>query len=310
MNSYFEHQMMTISRFLLIAMIYCCISCSAQNKESASQVLVMNEAYSFFHSINSIDLEELDKRRINFKEEDFESLTTSISKKTLDSKIITLFHKYFTIDEINKLYQVILVHQEDYSNQVPNDIEKAENQVVLSEVLRKKRDSIYQLLYEEEFEVLQNFKRQLHILDSINYDPSKNEKSLDVTDRKIFNSPNGIYEATIYEENNQDQEAFINSILVKELPGVTFNNIDEVEVVPQAGTGLFYTINVLFNDEGKEQLHYLSENNLYKPLPIIVGKHIVMAPFINDIIAGGEVSVSGNITYAEARVLKSKLESE
>lgn len=62
-----------------------------------------------------------------------------------------------------------------------------------------------------------------------------------------------------------------------------------------------------FTPEGADKFEKLTENNVGKPLPILLDNQIVSAPVVQDKITGGQAQISGDFTLDEAKDLAIQL---
>ena len=296
-------QTKSISKLVLTFLLFNFMSCDAQNDIKNNKIIALNELIQIFYQLTDIDLEQLDQRKKTTGDDHFEKLKNSISKENLNKKTIQLFNQYFSDKEIDDLYLDTKKAAAQHQNRNLLDPEPNQFKSNLSPELKIKKDTIYPKLFDEGYTAFQNFKQQLYVLDSINYDitASKNKAR---ASHKEYNKPNGIYEALSFAEN-QNKEDYLNSITIKDLPGVplTYTNLKKLTITPQQGSGLFYSIQINFNNADSKALSVLSTNNIGKPLVIIIDKKIVMAPFLMSAIDNGELSISGNMSYNKARTM-------
>ncbi|QCE40977.1 SecDF P1 head subdomain-containing protein [Psychroserpens sp. NJDZ02] len=296
-------QTKSISKLVLTFLLFNFMSCDAQNDIKNNKIIALNELIQIFYQLTDIDLEQLDQRKKTTGDDHFEKLKNSISKENLNTKTIQLFNQYFSDKEIDDLYLDTKKAAAQHQNRNLLDPEPNQFKSNLSSELKIKKDTIYPKLFDEGYTAFQNFKQQLYVLDSINYDitASKNKAR---ASHKAYNTPNGIYEALSFAEN-QNKEDYLKSITIKDLPGVplTYTNLKKLTITPQQGSGLFYSIQIIFNNEDSKALSVLSTNNIGKPLVIIIDKKIVMAPFLMSAIDNGELSISGNMSYNKARTM-------
>lgn len=293
---------MKLYRILILSIITTFISCNDQNEKNDSKIIELNENYGFFYELEEVDINELDKRVEVTGDKNYEELKKLVSKEALDAKAINFFNKNFSSSEIEAFYnESKRIDSIDQSHILDSSIpEKIESS--LSPELKKKVDSLFKKLGEEGNIIFQDFKHQVHVLDSINYNTLKNDTSREVNKKYEIHTANGIYETISFDYNYQDNNAFMNSIKVVDQPGVSFNNILEIYIEPSFGSSLYYIINVVFNEEGTQQLRKITAANVDKPLPIIVDNKIIMAPFVYSVIDEGRLHISGGqMDYVSAR---------
>jgi preprotein translocase subunit SecD len=66
----------------------------------------------------------------------------------------------------------------------------------------------------------------------------------------------------------------------------------EVESAPEVGLKM--------TESGKTKLEQITEQNLYKPIGILVNKQLISAPVVQEKITGGMLKISGITSVAEA----------
>lgn len=64
---------------------------------------------------------------------------------------------------------------------------------------------------------------------------------------------------------------------------------------------------IQFSDEGAQKFEKLTEENIGKPLPIILDEEVISAPIVQDKISGGSAQISGDFTLDEAKNLSIQL---
>lgn len=114
----------------------------------------------------------------------------------------------------------------------------------------------------------------------------------------------GFYETVNYDPSQENIY-----VQLKTSPGVSIDDILEVKKdysyiydIPE--------ISVTFNEIGKQKLLLLTRNNIKKPIAIVINKHIVSMPIVNEEIAGGRLTISGNYSEVEIDVMIEMLKSD
>jgi len=132
-----------------------------------------------------VALSELDKRVEITGDKSFEELKTSVSKEALDVKVITFFNNNFNSSEIEALYN----QAKNFDNR--NDVSIIDKSISettipqktipkISPELQEKKESLFRKLVEEGDEVFEDFKHQVYVLDSINYNSLKNDENREI----------------------------------------------------------------------------------------------------------------------------------
>src|SRR5690606_20744745 len=101
---------------------------------------------------------------------------------------------------------------------------------------------------------------------------------------------------------------FKNVVLAEE-PVVTKSDIEKAKTGFDDYIGR-PVINIELTEEGATKFEDLTEENIGKPIAIVIGKKVIMMPVVNEKIPGGRIQISGNFTLEEVKemvkVLKSK----
>lgn len=84
-------------------------------------------------------------------------------------------------------------------------------------------------------------------------------------------------------------------------PMLTSEHVASATVVTSQYGASQYGVLIELTDVGREILAQLTANNINKRLGIVVGREVLCAPTIMTPIQGGQVSITGNFTEAEAR---------
>lgn len=288
---------MKISKSLLSLLLLSLMSCNAQNEATNKKIIALNDFIQIFHWVNEIDIDHLEERKRHTGDKNYDKLKMSISKDRLNKKVIELFNNNFTSEEIDTLYSQAISSLEPEANQY---------QAVVSARLKKKRKRVYPKFFEEGYKALDNFKQQLYILDSINYNPQYTDTTVAL--QKTLNTINGLYETVSFDESKRNTKDFLNSITIRKHPVLTFDK-PKIKILPQQGTGLFYSIQITLNKGDTEKLYLSSLRNTDKPLAIVVDKKIIMAPFVRGPIEDGVLFIIGNISYDKAKTIANNIQN-
>ena len=92
-------------------------------------------------------------------------------------------------------------------------------------------------------------------------------------------------------------------LIITDLTGADLKSSD---VVFDQNTGKPVVL-IKFNDEGARKFEELTQNNLGKPLPILLDEDIVSAPVVQERISGGSAQISGEFSLQEAKNLSIQL---
>lgn len=105
--------------------------------------------------------------------------------------------------------------------------------------------------------------------------------------------PDGFY--PVVKANEKD---YSKTVLAPK-PSLSKKDIASVKVIADEQESP--VVRIAFTEAGKVKLRKFSTDHTGKLIAIVVGKYVVMMPLIREPIAGGEVSVSGGFTPAEAQ---------
>lgn len=120
------------------------------------------------------------------------------------------------------------------------------------------------------------------------------------------NRPDGIYKVTNYTSNSYDISKFI----LEDKPSIDISDILTVSSAVLEEPFSRVVINLELTPEGALKFKKLTEENISKPLAIVIDKMILSAPIIQGAIPGGKVQISGNLTMEESDRLVKKLKNQ
>jgi len=99
-----------------------------------------------------------------------------------------------------------------------------------------------------------------------------------------YTSPINIQDKNVKLENN---------------PSLTFKDILEVKKTYRNSGDNKAEISITLTKEGARKFYILTKENIGKPLAIVIEKHIVSMPVVQDMVMGGKVSISGDFSEKE-----------
>jgi len=109
----------------------------------------------------------------------------------------------------------------------------------------------------------------------------------------------GFYVTINYERNIDNK-----NIILEEEPILTKNDILECE---KDGN---YAISITFNEYGAKKFYLATNNNIGKPIAIVIDKYIISMPTVNSAISDGKVIITGNFTEKEIEDMIKKLSNK
>lgn len=122
-----------------------------------------------------------------------------------------------------------------------------------------------------------------------NEESSKKEKAILVP----VNREDGFYEVLEYKDIVD-----LKTMKLAKNPTVKGNQIIEIKnVFNDLG---MVVIDMKLNKEGAENFKKLTENNIGKPIAIVLNKTLISAPNVNEVIPEGRIQISGNFSLEEA----------
>ena len=217
---------------------------------------------------NKTDLtERLEYLNSRAKEEDSVSLTeveNLLANRELREVIVQNFDEYFTDKEINELHKIM-------------------NSDVFQKLSNSSLFNSYSKLYmiiNDQLDLIENSITSRRIFDST----PKIELTLIPVERE-----DGFYATIDYDSNNGEQE-----LVLEATPSITKKDI--LEVKKEIDSYKHPYISVTLNEEGTNKFHLLTQENIGKPIAIVIDKHIVMSPTVQAPISGGKVQISGNFS--------------
>lgn len=105
---------------------------------------------------------------------------------------------------------------------------------------------------------------------------------------------------------DDDKEREEGGLLVTKFPDLTGDSISRAFPAYDAQG---WTVNIVFNSEGKTTFGELTAANVGQRMAIVMDNEILSAPVIRTPIVGGQCEISGSFTEAQARALSSNLEN-
>lgn len=114
-----------------------------------------------------------------------------------------------------------------------------------------------------------------------------------VAEEPVFvNKSDGFYEVKNYSHQHK-----LEDLILAKKAAMDFSSVTEAKV-GKDNLGRF-VIDIKFNPEGTKGFKNLTEKNVGKTIAIVINRKIVMAPVVNDVISGGQLSISGNFSENE-----------
>lgn len=285
---------MNTSKLILLLLAFFLLNCAAQNDEkNKTKILEIDKLVDFYTYFTEVNLDKLSERKKETGDINFEKLKKTYAKENLNKEIIIFFNENFSDEEINKLHKSITSTKNTAtSNSTQNQ------ETTITPEFEKKRNMLYEKLYNKGIENFNELKQKLYILDSINY--NKQVEIVSESNKKV-NRIDGMYETLNY---NPDERIDIESITLKEIPSIEFKDLKSISVKPEQSPALSYSVQMIFNEAATKKLSKISNNNIYKPLVIVINQKIVFAPIIRHSIDNGNLEISGNtMSYNKSRSL-------
>jgi hypothetical protein len=114
--------------------------------------------------------------------------------------------------------------------------------------------------------------------------------------------PDGFYETINY---NPDEDK--NKIQLSQNPAITIEDIKKVEKKKKSDYNNYPEIRITLTENGKQKFLLATQNNIEKPIAIVIDKHIVSMPIVKEPISGGELTLSGDFSDAEIDAMIERL---
>lgn len=108
-----------------------------------------------------------------------------------------------------------------------------------------------------------------------------------------------------------DGQITIDPLAGWEPTGLSGKQLERATADVQQGQGINtqVVVRLNFNEEGKQLFAKITEENIGKPLAIVLDGQIIQAPRVNDTITNGEAYITGGFTPEEAKLLATRLNS-
>ena len=224
--------------------------------------------------------ERLEYLKPQAKEADSVMLTEAenlLANREIREAIVQSFDEYFTDKEINELYKIV-------------------NSDVFKKLSNSSLYNSYSKLYkymDEALDQIDHFIKSRKIYEP----PYENELTLTPVERE-----DGFYATIDYDLDNGIQD-----LTLEETPSITKEDI--LDVKKEFENGYPY-ISVTLNEEGTKKFHLLTQENIGKPIAIVIDKHIVVSPTVQAPIPGGKIQISGRFSEEEIDQMINKLKDK
>lgn len=142
----------------------------------------------------------------------------------------------------------------------------------------------------------ENFQDILEDLKPIAENTLKQQKEESEANKEIpvaIDRENGFYEVFNFDEQ-YDQ---LKNLQLAAKPAASFKEILEVKKVKDALDRNI--LDIILTKEGAKKFRILTQNNINKPVAIVINKMLISAPRIMDEISNGRIQISGNFTEEE-----------
>ena len=231
---------------------------------------------------NKTDLiERLEYLNSQAAEEDRVSLIeleNLLADREIRKAIVQEFDEYFTDKEIDELHKIA-------------------NSDVFKKLSNSSLYNSYSKLYKYIEEVLDALDRNIQNRKIYEYTPDETDLTLIPVERE-----DGFYATIDYDLNNGMQD-----LVLEETPSITKEDI--LDVKKEFDNGYPY-ISVILNEEGTDKFHLLTQENIGKPIAIVIDKHIVISPIVQAPIPGGKIQISGRLSEEEIDQMINKLKDK
>ena len=228
---------------------------------------------------NKTDLiERLEYLNSQAAEEDRVSLIeleNLLADREIRKAIVQEFDEYFTDKEIDELHKIA-------------------NSDVFKKLSNSSLYNSYSKLYKYIEEVLDALDRNIQNRKIYEYTPDETDLTLIPVERE-----DGFYATIDYDLNNGMQD-----LVLEETPSITKEDI--LDVKKEFENGYPY-ISVTLNEEGTKKFHLLTQENVGKPIAIVIDKHIVVSPTVQAPITGGKIQITGRFSEEEIDQMINKL---
>ena len=142
----------------------------------------------------------------------------------------------------------------------------------------------------------ENFQDILEDLKPIAENTLKQQKEESEANKEIpvaIDRENGFYEVFNFDQQ-YDQ---LKDLQLAAKPAVSYKEILEVKKVKDALDRNI--LDIILTKEGAKKFRILTQNNINKPVAIVINKMLISAPRIMDEISNGRIQISGNFTEEE-----------
>ncbi|SHG07548.1 hypothetical protein SAMN05444274_1371 [Mariniphaga anaerophila] len=259
----------TKTRILTIGLIlisFSLTSCGQNRQEKTAAIidklnLIENQKTNYKFQIEPLKYQASGEDSIKIVE-----IENQLSDKEIAKRISSAFNEIFSDKEINEIYDFIQT----------SAFEKFFNSNETYKVINSKFKDI-----DNEIDgITKKFSETVE-------KPTKKFEPIPV------DKEDGFYETVNYSYSTTNEK-----VQLADKPSLTSRDILEVKKT-YSNYNDRAEISIVFTKDGARKFYLLTKENIGKPIPIVIAKHIVSMPIVNSEIIGGRASISGDFTEEE-----------
>lgn len=193
-------------------------------------------------------------------------LETLLTDREIRRRIIQGFNDIFTDNEINDIYSFINT--------------TAFYKLLNSSIINKNISAQFKDIKTELDKIAETIKGETDEKQTVKFEPIPIEKE------------DGFYSIVDYSQDSSNKE-----IILQKKPSITKEDILDVRKANKNSESSY--ISITLNKKGARSFYLLTKANVGKPIAIVINKHIISLPIVNNGISGGKASISGDFTNEE-----------
>jgi len=194
-----------------------------------------------------------------------------LTDKEIENRLSKAYSSFFTDKEIDDIYSF-------------NNSSAGRKMITSYGILQEKINDTFQDIQNEIKPILEKFKEE---------EEEENAVEKNKENPISVNREDGFYSVT--NENRENNE--LKNLKLHTKPAILIDEILEIKnSKDQLGRNV---IDIILTKEGAKNFKILTENNIGKPIAIVLNKKLISAPKVHDVIPNGRIQISGNFSEEE-----------
>ena len=197
------------------------------------------------------------------------AIENKLTDEEIEIRISKAYSKFFSNKEIDEIYTY---YKSSAGKKMINSYEN----------LQKIINENFQDIQNELQPIIEKFKAEQE-------KEAENNKEKPIS----ANKEDGLY--FVINENRENNE--LKNLKLHTKPAILIDEILEIKnSKDQLGRNV---IDIILKKEGAKNFKILTENNIGKPIAVVLNNKLISAPIVNDVIPNGRIQISGNFSDEE-----------